>query len=89
MDYQDSMAGLEQIFQAILAQQMQPTEVEVDEMRMDGNGMVQSVESEEMRMKPTGQAGLDAMMSALQAAGTKNKDMPKVAYGYDARSQGW
>ena len=82
MNYDSSMAGLDQIFQAILAQQMEPSTVEVDEMGMGGQGMAQDVESEEMTGSGTMMSGLDAMMQALEAAGTKPKNMPNVVGGF-------
>ena len=78
MNYQESMAGLDQIFDALFRQQQQPMSVEVDEMQQ-GN---QSIESQMKKIMAMGEnpffTGMDAMDS-IDAATSEDSESVAAA----------
>ena len=67
MNYEESMAGLDQIFEALFRQQQQPQSVEVDEMQQGKQGQMDQM-AQIMQMGgdlfPTGERAVRAMQEA-------------------------
>ena len=75
MKYQDSMAGLDQIFEALFRQQQQPVSVEVDEMQQGQQG----IEDEMRQIMEMGESpfftGIDAMNQVNSATAKKSEEV--------------
>lgn len=81
--YEDSMQGLDQIFNALVAQQSNPAPVEVDEMQRSPNDIAKamlSLTGTQLGQESNFATGLDAMAAANKAAGEKQKDTYGGAY---------
>jgi hypothetical protein len=78
--YEESMAGLQQIMDALFGQAQQVAPIEVDELQMGQQQIAQALGAG----APMGQdvnTGVDAMQRAMRAAGTKEKKIPQPYTG--------
>jgi hypothetical protein len=78
MDMRDTMSGMDQLYNAMLQQALDAPPIQVDEMQQGRQAQSDQMKEIAGLGQNTAAMGIPAMMAALEAAGTKKKDMPNV-----------